>query len=124
MHINRDSPVTQKSPCKGVRFSGGVIIRSFAMYKPLKFFVIMGMIPFLAGFLIGIRFLFYYFQGIGGGHVQSLILAAVLLMIGWQTVMMGLQADIIAANRKLLQDVQYRVKKLELELELGDTDEK
>ena len=103
-----------------VKRSGGVIIRSFAMYKPLKFFVIMGMIPFLAGFLIGIRFLLYYFQGVGGGHVQSLILAAVLLMIGWQTVMMGLQADIIAANRKLLQDVQYRVKKLEL----GDTDEK
>lgn len=97
-----------------VKRGGGVIIRSFAMYKPLKFFVMAGLVPFVAGILIGIRFLFFYFQGAGGGHIQSLILAAVLLMMGWQTGMMGLQADIIAANRKLLQDIQYRVKKLEL----------
>lgn len=103
-----------------VKRSGGVIIRSFAMYKPLKFFVIMGLIPFALGVMIGIRFLFYYFQGIGSGHIQSLILAAVLLMMGWQTVLMGLQADIIAANRKLLQDIQHRVKRLEL----GDADGK
>lgn len=98
-----------------VKRSGGVIIRSFAMYQPLKFFVITGLIPFITGFLIGIRFLIYYVQGLGGGHIQSLILAAVLLMLGWQTVMMGIQADIIAANRKILQDIQFRVKKLEME---------
>lgn len=97
-----------------VKRSGGVIIRSFAMYKPLKFFVMTGLVPFVVGVLIGIRFLFFYIQGAGGGHIQSLILAAVLLMMGWQTEMMGLQADIIAANRKLLQDIQYRVKMLEL----------
>ncbi len=92
-----------------------MIIRAFAMYKPLKFFVVIGLIPFLIGVFIGIRFLFFYAQGVGNGHIQSLILAAVLLMMGWQTVMIGLQADIIAANRKLLQDIQYRVKKMELE---------
>ena len=54
------------------------------------------------------------FYGSRGGHIQSLILAAVLLMIGWQTIMIGLQADLIAANRKLLQDIQFRVKKMEL----------
>ena len=74
----------------------------------------MGVIPFGIGLLISIRFLIYYFQGLGAGHVQSLILASVLLMLGWQTVMMGLQADIIAANRKLLQDVQFRVRKIEM----------
>lgn len=98
-----------------IKRSGGVIIRSFAMYQPLKFFVITGLIPFTLGILIGVRFLFYYFQGDSGGHVQSLILAAILLMLGWQTVMMGIQADIIAANRKILQDIQFRVKKLEME---------
>ena len=103
-----------KSMSAYIKRSGGVIIRSFAMYKPLKFFVAAGLIPFVIGILIGIRFLFFYTQGVGSGHIQSLILAAVLLMLGWQTVMMGLQADIIAANRKLLQDIQYRVKKLEL----------
>lgn len=104
-----------KSTGTYVKRGGGVIIRAFAMYKPLKFFIVVGLIPFLTGVFIGLRFLIFYIQGVGDGHIQSLILAAVLLMMGWQTVMMGLQADIIAANRKLLQDIQYRVKKMELE---------
>ena len=106
-----------KSMGSYVKRSGGVIIRSFAMYKPMRFFVISGLIPFLIGILIGIRFLFFYFSGSGEGHIQSLILAAVLMMLGWQTIMMGVQADIIAANRKILQDIQYRIKKIELESE-------
>lgn len=103
-----------KSMGSYVKRSGGVIIRSFVMYKPLKFFVIAGLIPFVLGVILGIRYLVYYFSGFGDGHIQSLILASILLMLGWQMVMMGLQADIIAANRKILQDVQYRIKKLEL----------
>lgn len=98
-----------------IKRSGGVIIRTFAMYKPLKFFIVVGLIPFIIGVLIGVRFLLYYFAGVGEGHIQSLILASVLLLLGWQTVMMGLQADITAANRKLLQDIQYRVKRIELD---------
>lgn len=97
-----------------VKKSMGTIIRAFIMYKPLRFFTILGLIPFLLGVGLGIRFLVYYFQGVGNGHIQSLILAAVLLLIGWQTIIIGLQADIIAANRKILQDIQYRVKKLEI----------
>ena len=73
----------------------------------------LGLIPFLLGVGLGIRFLVYYFQGVGNGHIQSLILAAVLLLIGWQTIIIGLQADLIAANRKLLQDIQYRIRKME-----------
>lgn len=103
-----------KSTMGYVKKSGGVIIRSFAMYNPLKFFLIIGGIPFSMGALIGIRFLGYYFSGYGEGHVQSLILSAVLLMIGWQTIMIGIQADIVAANRKLLQDIQIRIKWLEM----------
>lgn len=96
-----------------VKKSMGTIIRAFIMYKPLRFFTILGLIPFLCGIGIGVRFLVYYFQGVGNGHIQSLILAAVLLLIGWQTIIIGLQADLIAANRKLLQDIQYRIRKME-----------
>lgn len=53
-------------------------------------------------------------MGVGNGHIQSLILASILLLVGWQTIIIGLQADIIAANRKILQDIQYRVRKMEI----------
>lgn len=89
------------------------IVRAFIMYKPLKFFTILGSIPFLLGVGTGMRFLIYVYIGQAGGHVQSLILASTLLMMGFMTYMIGLQADIIAANRKLLEDVQYRMKKME-----------
>lgn len=83
------------------------------MYKPLKFFVLVGLIPFLIGIVIGCRFLYYIAIGAANGHVQSLILASTLILIGVMTFIMGLQADIIAANRKLLEDIQFRVKKIE-----------
>lgn len=89
------------------------IIRAFMLYKPLKFFTVLGAIPMLGGVVLGIRFLFFYCTGSGNGHIQSLILSAILLMLGWQTVVTGLQADIISANRKLLQDMLKRIKKLE-----------
>jgi glycosyltransferase involved in cell wall biosynthesis len=93
------------------------ILRAFMMYKPLAFFLIVGGVIFAAGFVIGIRFLFYFFMGEGNGHVQSLILASTLLLLGFQTGIVGLQADIIAANRKILEDIQYRVRKLDYEHE-------
>lgn len=92
------------------------IIRAVIMYKPLQFFTTIGMILLLMGGGIGIRFLFFYFKGNGNGHIQSLILATMLIIIGFQTFVTGLQADIISANRKLLEDIQFRVKKLELGL--------
>jgi len=93
--------------------SSSVIIRSFMMYKPLKFFSTWGTIIFLIGAALGIRYLFYYIGGTGQGHIQSLILFAVLILMGVQILIVGLQADIIAANRKILEDVQYRVRKIE-----------
>lgn len=62
------------------------------------------------------RFLSFYFNGGGDGHIQSLILAIMMIIIGFQTFVTGLQADIISANRKLLEDVQFRIKKLEFAL--------
>lgn len=92
------------------------ILRAVLMYRPMKIFTVIGSVFILAGTLIGIRFLFFYFGGNGSGHVQSLILATMMIIIGFQTFVTGLQADIISANRKILEDIQYRVKKLEFGL--------
>lgn len=96
-----------------VKKSMVTIVRAFMMYKPLRFFSIIGGIIFLIGFLIGIRFLVFFAQGEGNGHVQSLILSSTLLLLGFETFIVGLQADIIAANRKILEDIQYRMKKMD-----------
>ncbi|MEG2252261.1 MAG: glycosyltransferase family 2 protein, partial [Clostridia bacterium] len=93
--------------------SSTVIVRSFAMYKPMRFFGMIGSIFFLLGVILGVRFLVFFFSGTGNGHVQSLILCSALLMIGVQIFISGIQADIISDNRKLLEDVQYRVRKME-----------
>ena len=90
--------------------SGATIIRAFSMYRPLKVFSLFSGLFILAGLILGIRYLFYYFQGIGG-HVQSVILAAVLLIVGFQTFLMGLVADLISSNRKLEEEILYRLKK-------------
>ena len=95
--------------------SSMVIVRSFMMYKPLRFFMILGGILFLLGFLLGVRFLVYMAVGNSAGHVQSLILAAILILMGVQSMVAGLLSDLIAANRKLLEDVQYRVRKMEID---------
>jgi glycosyltransferase involved in cell wall biosynthesis len=89
------------------------IIRIFIMYKPLKFFIFFGSIIFSLGFLVGLRFLYFYLQGQGNGHIQSLILSAILLLIGFQTGVIGLLSDIISANRKILEDIQFRIRKFD-----------
>ena len=85
----------------------------FLMYKPLQFFVTIGSLIFLLGVAVGMRFLLFYFHGTGSGHVQSLILAAVLLLLGFQTIIVGLLADVIASNRKILEDVQNHVRRMD-----------
>ncbi len=92
------------------------IIRAFIMYRPLKFFTTLGAISVFIGMMIGARFLYFWLGGTGGGHIQSLILASMMVVVGVQTVVVGLQGDIIAANRKLLEDIQYRVKRLDYEM--------
>lgn len=96
------------------------IIRAYIMYKPLKFFTIVGSIPFFGGLILGIRYLVYMFMGGAAGHIQSLILAAVLLMMGFMTYIIGLQADTIAANRKLLEDMQVHIRRLDYDREKQD----
>lgn len=92
------------------------VFRAFLMYRPLQVFTMIAMFFLIAGIAIGIRFLVFYFTGDGNGHVQSLILAVMLIIIGVQTGLLGMQADVISANRKLLEDIQFRIKKLEFGL--------
>ena len=89
------------------------ILRAFMMYKPMRFFNTIGIILMTCGFALGIRFLVYFSMGEGTGHIQSLILTSMLVLVGFQTFLIGLQADLIAANRKLIEDVQYRVRKMD-----------
>lgn len=89
------------------------ILRALIMYKPLYCFTVVAMLPSLVGLLIGIRFMVYYFMGQGNGHTQSLMLACTLLIIGFMTFVIGMLADVIAANRKILEDTQYHVRKME-----------
>ena len=103
--------------------SAVTIIRVYSMYEPLKVFTAIGGLIFTSGFGIGIWFLSFYFTEGGKGHVQLLILAAVLMIIGFQVLVMGLLADLIASNRKLIADVLYRMKKIEQDHPKSNPDE-
>jgi hypothetical protein len=114
----RTNPETRKSRLFKsmwgyVKRSASVIVRSYVMYRPLKVLGTLGILIALAGVLLGIRYLFFLFTVGGAGHLQSLLLAVLLIMLGVQTFIAGVQADIISANRKLLEDIQYRVRKIE-----------
>jgi glycosyltransferase involved in cell wall biosynthesis len=91
------------------------IIRSYTMYRPLRVFSTLGGSFILFGLALGGRFLYFYFLGQGGGHLQSVILAAILLIVGFQIILIGLVADLISFNRKILEELLYRTKRLESE---------
>ena len=100
-----------------LRRSFATIVRIYAMYQPLRVFFYTGTLMLSLGFLIGLRFLYFYLTTGGTGHIQSLILASILLIVGFQIVMIGLLADVIAANRKLIEDVLTRVRRMEISSE-------
>ncbi len=86
------------------------MLKVYSMYRPLKIFTIAGGSTFILGFAIGCRYLFFFFMGQTEGHIQSLILSAILLIVGFQIIMMGIAAELIAVNRQLLEDIQVRIK--------------
>jgi glycosyltransferase involved in cell wall biosynthesis len=94
--------------------SSATMVRSYTMYRPLWVFTIFGSIFIACGLALAGRFLYFYFIGHGSGHLQSIVLAAVLLIIGFQVLLIGLVADLIAFNRKILEEILYRTKQLEL----------
>ena len=89
------------------------ILRAYVLYKPLKAFSLL-CLPFLTvGMAIGVRFLWFMAHVTSGGHVQSLILGCTLIIIGFLIFVIGVMADTLAANRRILQDVQFHVKSME-----------
>jgi glycosyltransferase involved in cell wall biosynthesis len=107
-----------------VKASAATIVRIYAMYEPLKVFSYIGGTIFTLGLALTGRFLYYYFTGAGRGHVQSLILSAVLMIVGFQVLLIGLVSDMISGSRKLLEDLVYRVRSLELTAASQVRDEK
>ena len=94
------------------------------MYEPLKVFSYVGSALCIAGVAISARYLYFLSRGQGQGHVQSLILAAVLLILGFQTIVTGLLADLTSANRRLLEDMLRRVRILEIRSSSGQESNK
>ena len=120
-HVDIDvNPVTRPSRLfpslrSYVTRSAVTIVRIYALYNPLKVFVTIGCALLLGGTAIGLRFLYSYFTEGGGGQIQSLILAAVLMITGFQAMFFGVIADLIGSNRRMIEDTLLRVRRIELE---------
>jgi glycosyltransferase involved in cell wall biosynthesis len=91
------------------------IIRIFMTYQPLRFFILLGSVPFTLGLILWLRWLILFFGGTPRAHVPSLVLAAIMILIGFQLWMLGLVADVMAVNRKLLEDIQLRLRRTEVD---------
>lgn len=115
--IRTNAPTRPSRLYRGIgtylRKSASTIFRIYTLYKPLKTFFAIGTLLLLAGFALGGRFVWHFAQGDHGGHVQSLILAAVFLIAGFQTLLIGLLADLISVNRRLSEEVLIRLRKLD-----------
>jgi glycosyltransferase involved in cell wall biosynthesis len=105
-----------KSITSYVRFSATTIVRTFIAYQPFRFFGLPGFLSLAAGGALGLRFVYFYLTSGGGGHVQSLILASILLGSGMLLVLLAVLADLISINRKLLEKVDLRLAELELKV--------
>jgi glycosyltransferase involved in cell wall biosynthesis len=103
-----------RSMAQYIRHSGGTILRAYTLYRPLRVFLTVGLLLILLGTLPGLRFIYLLATGQGVGHVQSLVLAAILLVVGFQVLLIGLVADLMSSNHKILEEVVYRLRKLEL----------
>mgnify|MGYP006289676433 CR=1 FL=1 len=93
------------------------IVRMYTMYQPLRVFFFVGCILILTGLIPSVRFLIYYFTGNGAGHIQSLIFAAIMFIVGFQVLMIGLLADVISFNRRLIEETLVRVRRMEFDNE-------
>jgi hypothetical protein len=110
----RDSRLYKSLP-KFLERSLTTMIRMYTMYQPLRVFFYIGTLFILAGLIPSVRFLILYLIGQGQGHIQSLILAAILFIVGFQVLMIGLVADVISFNRRLIEEALFRVRHIELD---------
>lgn len=100
-----------------IKQSAATIVRIYTMYEPLKVFSYIGGMIFAVGVAISMRYLYFLVIGdaYGDRHLQSLILSAVLMIVGFQVILIGLVADAISGTRKLIEDLLYRVRRQELD---------
>ncbi len=91
--------------------SAATILRIFLMYEPLKVFTWLSLLPAFASLLLFVRYLYFFSIGEGAGHVQSFIVASVLVVVSFQVLLLGLLADLIARNRRLNEDTLYRLRR-------------
>ena len=112
VRVNKDLRTSRlvKSTASYVYRSIITIIRIFLIYCPVRFFGTIGVVFLAAGVGVGLRFIHFYIGGSGTGHIQSLILASILIGAGFQTVLVALVADLLAANRILLEDVRFTMR--------------
>ncbi|MBS0462533.1 MAG: glycosyltransferase family 2 protein [Proteobacteria bacterium] len=110
-------------PSRLVKSSGNYVVRSlativriFATYRPMLLFWVLGVVFVGAGFASGVRFLVYFFGGEGNGHVQSVIFTALSMTIGFLLLMLGFLADLMSTNRRILERIDWRLRKLELDM--------
>jgi hypothetical protein len=94
-----------------VKKSAATVVRAYALYEPLRTFFYIGCVLGGVGLLGVARFLYYYATGSGAGHIQSLVLSGVLIIAGFQALMLGILADLISINRRLVEDVLYHVRR-------------
>ena len=106
-----------------VRRSLITIVRIFMTYKPMRFFMVPGIAVFFLGVLVGLRFVWVYLTQGSAGMIQSLILAAVLMLVGFQLALFGLMAELFGVNRKLLEDIQWRIRRLEIDHDTASAEE-
>lgn len=86
------------------------MLRIFIIYRPFRFFAFIGFLMFILGALLGFRFLYFYLTGCGQGHIQSLILCAILLILSFHCGLLAVISDLLAINRKLLEDIQFNIR--------------
>ena len=113
-HVTRPSRLIKSTASHVVR-ALRVIIRSYAIYQPLRVFLTLAAVLIAAGMVPMIRFLVFFFTSGGGGHIQSLIVGSVLLLVGFQVLVLTLLASSIAWNRKMIEEILYRVRKQDYE---------
>lgn len=126
-------PIRTNPPTRPSRLMRGItdyishstvtIIRAYTMYRSLRVFFTLGLVMIAAGLVPLARFFYFFFIGQGNGHIQSILLGAVLLIVGFQTLLIGLVADLVGFNRKILEEILFRIRRMDLEQSL-DTIEK
>ena len=96
-----------------IKRSGATIVRNYVQRNSFKVFLWASLLFFIGGMIPAVRYLYYFFQGVKSGHIQSLILASMLIMVAVVLFIFAFLSDMIASNRKVLDEVLYRVKKNE-----------